>query len=59
MKKKEIRKRAQEIWELEKECQLGKNVQENMEKMYILMSTLSLEELAAIDDYIWTLRKEN
>lgn len=59
MKKKALRKRAQEIWELEKECQLGKNVQENMEKMYILMSTLSLEELVAIDDYIWTLRKEN
>lgn len=59
MKKKEIRKRAQEIWELEKECQLGKNVQENMEKMYILMSTLSLEDLVAIDDCIWKLRKNN
>lgn len=59
MKKKEIRKRAQEIWELEKECQLGKNVQENMEKMYILMSTLSLEDLVAIDDCIWKLRKDN
>jgi len=54
MKEKKIKKLAQEIWALEQEMELGRNVQENKEKMYILMSALSLEELVQLDDYIFS-----
>lgn len=43
---------AKQIVELEKECQLGKNVQENMAKIENIMSTLSLLDLLEIDEYI-------
>ena len=43
---------AKQIVELEKECQLVKNVQENMAKIENIMSTLSLLDLLEIDEYI-------
>lgn len=43
---------AKQIVELEKECQLGKNVQENMAKIENIMSTLSLLDILEIDEYI-------
>lgn len=50
--KKRIKESAEKIIALEKECQLGKNVQENMQKMQDIMLTLSFEDLLFIDEYI-------
>lgn len=43
---------AKQISILEKECQLGYNVQNNMNKIEQLISTLSIEEMLKIDMYI-------
>lgn len=51
-KKKNIKKLAQQIARLEKECQFGNNVSENMNKIEQLIQGLSLEDMLAIDDYI-------
>jgi hypothetical protein len=53
MKKKErLKHLATKIFTLEKECQLGKDVEDNMDKMQNIMSTLSLEEMFYVIDYI-------
>lgn len=49
---KKIIELAKQIAKLEKECQLGNNVQKNMNKIEQLIQTLSLEEMLAIDTYI-------
>ncbi len=49
---KKIIELAKQIAKLEKECQLGNNVQKNMNKIEQLIQTLSLEEMLAIDAYI-------
>ena len=51
-KKKNIKKLAQEIARLEKECQSGNNISKNMNKIEQLIQDLSLEDMLAIDDYI-------
>ena len=51
-KKKNIKKLAQQIVRLEKECQSGNNISENMNKIEQLIQGLSLEDMLAIDDYI-------
>ena len=47
-----IKKLAQQIVELEKEMQLGKNVQENSDKIENIMCSLSFEDIFLIDEYI-------
>lgn len=49
---KKIKKLAEQIFILEKECQLGNNVQENMNKIEQLTQTLSLDEMLEVDTYI-------
>lgn len=49
---KKIKKLAEQIFILEKECQLGNNVQENMNKIEQLTQTLSLNEMLEVDTYI-------
>ena len=51
-KKKNIKKLAHQIVRLEKECQSGNNISENMNKIEQLIQGLSLEDMLAIDDYI-------
>lgn len=47
-----IKKLALEIVDLENKIQLGKNIQENQQKIENIMCTLSLEDMLLIDDYI-------
>ena len=49
---KKLKKVAEQLYKLERECQLKNNIQENMNKMEQLIQTLSIEELLIIDDYI-------
>lgn len=43
---------AQKIVEAEKELLLGRNVQENQQKIEKIMSSLSFEDVLLLDDYI-------
>lgn len=43
---------AQKIVKAEKELLLGKNVQENQQKIEKIMSSLSFEDVLLLDDYI-------
>ena len=51
---KKIKELAEQILELEKECQLKHNISENMNKIEQLIQEngLSLEDMLAIDTYI-------
>ena len=49
---KKLKELAEQISKLEKECQLGNNVQENVSKIEQLIQSLSVEEMLAIDAYI-------
>lgn len=49
---KKLKELAKQIFQLEKECQLGNNIQENMNKIEQLIQTLSIEEMLIIDTYI-------
>lgn len=49
---KQLVRKAKQIVELEKECQLGKNVKENIAKIENIMSTLSIIDMMEIDEYI-------
>ena len=49
---KKIEKIAKQIVTLEKECDLGKNVKVNMAEIEKIVSTLSIEEMLEVDDYI-------
>lgn len=49
---KKLKELAEQISKLEKECQLGNNLQENMDKIEQLIQSLSLEEMLEIDTYI-------
>lgn len=49
---KKLKELAEQISKLEKECQLGNNLQENMNKIEQLIQSLSLEEMLEIDTYI-------
>lgn len=51
---KKIKELAEQILELEKECQLKYNISENMSKIEQLIQEngLSLEDMLAIDTYI-------
>lgn len=49
---KRIKRIAQKIVNLEEELQLGKNVKENQQKIEDIMSSLSVEDMLQIDEYI-------
>lgn len=51
-KEKELKKVASELAILEKKCQDGIDVQENMLKMARMIEKFSLEELLMLDEYI-------
>ncbi len=48
-----LRTLAKKIVELESEIRLGKNVQEYQQKIENIISTLSIEDVVYIDDYIF------
>ena len=50
---KHIKILAQKIVDLEKLILLGENVQENQEKIENIVSSLSVEDMLLIDDYIF------
>lgn len=52
MNKREIKKIARQIFELEKNIELGKDVKENMDKIEEIVSHLSFGELIQLDVYI-------
>ena len=47
---KKLRKIVYDIINLEKECQAGNNIKENMEKMTKIMGSLEIEELLKVCD---------
>ena len=49
---KKLKELAEQIYNLEQECQCKNNIQENMNKIEQLTQTLSLEEMLIIDTYI-------
>ena len=49
---KKLKELAEQIYNLEQECQCKNNIQENMNKIEQLTQTLSLEEMFIIDTYI-------
>ena len=49
---KKLKELAKQIVKYEKECQLGKSVQENVNKIEQLIQSLSVEEMLVIDAYI-------
>lgn len=49
---KHLEKIANQVMELEKECQLGNNISENMDKMSEIMNGLSMDELIKINVYL-------
>lgn len=49
---KKIRILAKKITDLENEMRLGKNIKENESKIYNIMSSLSLEDMLLLDEYI-------
>ena len=50
--KAKLRKAAQRIAELEKKCQSGENIEQNMAELEELTSSFSFEEMAEIDEYL-------
>lgn len=52
--KKELKKISEEIFNLEKEMQAGKNVKSNMDKIEIIMRGLSFDDILAIDRMVST-----
>lgn len=51
---KRIKILAQKIAKAESDMRLGKNVKENQQKIEDIMSNLSVEDMIAIDDYIYS-----
>lgn len=51
-KKEKLKEVAKIIAELEKECQMGKNVQENMSKMDELVTQFDITDLLLLDEFI-------
>ena len=49
---KKLKELAEQIIKYEKECQLGNNIQENVNKIEQLIQSLSIEEMLNIDIYI-------
>ena len=50
---KRIKILGQKIAKAESDIRLGKNVKENQQKIENIMSGLSIEDMIAIDDYIY------
>ena len=50
---KRIKILAQKIVKAEQEMHLGKDVQENKQKIENIVSSLSFEDMIAVDDYIY------
>lgn len=50
--KAKLRKAAERIAALEKKCQEGENIEQNMKEMSDIYENFSLDELAEIDNYI-------
>ena len=51
-KKEKLKEVAKIIAELEKECQMGKNVQENMSKIDELVTQFDITDLLLLDEFI-------
>lgn len=51
-KKEKLKEVAKTIAELEKECQMGKNVQKNMSKMDELITQFDITDLLLLDEFI-------
>lgn len=49
---KHLKIAAQKIMKAEKELLLGKNIKENQQKIEDIMSSLSVEDMLQIDEYI-------
>lgn len=49
---------AERIAKAEKEIQLGNNVKINQEEIYNIMSHLSIEEMLAVDRYLYNMLKK-
>ena len=52
--KRELKKISEEIFDLEKEMQAGKNVKSNMDKIEIIMQGLSFDDILTIDQMVST-----
>ena len=52
--KRELKKISEEIFDLEKEMQTGKNVKSNMDKIEIIMRSLSFDDILTIDQMVST-----
>ena len=52
MNRKEMKEIANRLAKLERECQKGNNIDENMLEMTQLVSSLSFEDLMRLDEYI-------
>ena len=52
--KRELKKISEEIFDLEKEMQAGKNVKSNMDKIEIIMRSLSFDDILTIDQMVST-----
>ena len=50
--KEQINDLAEIIFKLEQEAQLGKDVQENLEKIEVIVSSLNFEDMILLDEYI-------
>ena len=50
--KEQINDLAEIVFKLEQEAQLGKDVQENLEKIEVIVSSLSFEDMILLDEYI-------
>lgn len=52
MNRKEMKEIANRLAKLERECQNGNNINENMLEMAQIVSSLSFEDLMRLDEYI-------
>ena len=52
MNRKELREIADRLAKLERECQKGNNINENMQEMTLLVSKLSFEDMIRLDEIL-------
>ena len=52
MKKRDIKKLANHIWELEQECQKGNNISNNLTKMQEIADNLSIADFINLTLYL-------
>lgn len=52
MNRKELREIADRLAKLERECQKGNNINENMQEMTLITSKLSFEDMVRLDEIL-------